>query len=418
MKVKILKNNLIVTALCMYFMSKMLWDSFFGGTIEVLSLLLIAYAVFKYFSIRISNKDVTVVVLFVIFSGYIFFDCFLKDTVQFTFRAIYEYIFYASMIFAFGYYLRECDIERLMKKVHFIGLIIVVLSWYEYLSKSYLIGSFKNSILYSDMIYTFRAAVFSRSYLSHGIVLGFISLCAYYLYLISNKKMYFISSIFCWISILTTSSRGPLVSTFVALMIAYMINQYRLNKRIEKRAVMWIVIFSIILIGFGFLNSSFTTGNGTIDYFLYRMRQIINWAGDAGNVGRIGIWEKSIEWFKRDMLFGIGPSKTGSWGKASIGVTESGILKRLCELGIFGFTIYYLFIFIVVKDGIRRYKHQNAESRKIEFVLFFSIIILVLINDIILQSTEEIMVSYIYAFGLGGLIRGNIAKKEYCYLQT
>lgn len=413
MKVKILKKNLIVTALCLYFISKLLWDSFLFGIFEAISLLLICYAFFLYFYREIKKENILIITVFLVFSGYILLDCFLKCSLQVTFRAVYEYIFYFSMIFAMGYYLGKCNIERLVRKIHAFGLIIAVLSWYEYLSKSYLIGSFENVILYSDTTYTFRSAVFSRSYLSHGMVLGFISLCAYYMYLKTNKKKYIVSSFFCWASILTTSSRGPLVATFIALISAYVMNQYRISKKLYRRVLIWIAIFGVVLVGFGFLKTSFTVGVGTIDYFLYRMRQIINWTGDAGNVGRLGIWKKAIDWFKTDILFGIGPSKTGSWGEASIGVTESGVLKHLCELGLLGFSIYYSFIYLIVKKGINKYKMKEFGEEKIEFILFFSVVICVFINNITLQSSEEIMVSFIYSFGLGGLISGHKNKSEY-----
>lgn len=406
MKIKLSKNDPIITALCFYFMSKMLWDSFLFGIFEAISLMLICYAIVMYFIREIKYKNVIIIVLFATFSGYILIDCIFKCSAQYTFRAIYEYIFYSLMIFAMSYYLGKCkNIEKLIQKIHAFGFVIVALSWYEYLTKNYLIGDFHNEIFYSDATYTFRAAVFSRSYLSHGMVIGFVSLCAYYLFLKTNNKAYLLSSLFCWVSILTTSSRGPLVATFLALILAYIINQYRISKKKkkEKRVVVWLVVLCLLLAGVAILKSTFTVGNETINYFLYRARQIINWTSDAGNVGRLHIWQRTIEWFKTDVFFGIGPSKTGSWGEAALGVTESGVLKRLCELGIIGFTIYYLFIFFVMKKGIKNYKSADRQ-KKINYILYFSIVICVLINDITLQSTEEIIVSFIYAFGLGGLM--------------
>lgn len=403
MKVRILKRNLIILVLCLYFISKMLWDSFFFGMFEAISIILICYGIFQYFSRSTNYKYISIIALFIVFFIYIFIECFFNGSEQYTFRAIYEYIFYTSIIFAMSYYLEKCDLVRLIHKIYIFGLIIAVLSWYEYLTKSYLIGSFRNTIQYRYSEYTLRAAVFSRSYLSHGVVLGFITLCAFYLFLKTEKKRYFFSTLFCWISILTTSSRGPLVSTFIALVLAYIMNQYRISKKIDKKLLVWFGISCLAIVVLVFLNSSFTTKNEIINYFFYRTRQIINWSGDAGNIGRLSIWKRTMEWFKTDIFFGIGPSKTGSWGKSSIGVTESGVLKRLCELGIIGFIIYYLFIYLILKNGIYKYK-RLTEQEKISFILFFSVTVLVLVNDITLQSTEEIMVSFIYAFGLGGLI--------------
>lgn len=181
----------------------------------------------------------------------------------------------------------------------------------------------------------------------------------------------------------------------------FIINQYRVSKKIDRKIATWICIVLILLIAFLFLTSTFTTGNETVDYFLYRLRKIIDWSGDAGNLGRIKFWNISMNWFREDRLFGIGPSKTGSWGSGSLGVTESGVLKRLCELGIVGFSMFYLLIFIAVKQGISAYK-KNSSHCKLIYILFFGIIGMIMINDITVQSTEEIMVSYILMFALGG----------------
>ena len=70
--------------------------------------------------------------------------------------------------------------------------------------------------------------------------------------------------------------------------------------------------------------------------------------------------------------------------------------------GIVGFSMFYLLIFIAVKQGISAYK-KNSSHRKLIYILFFGIIGMIMINDITVQSTEEIMVSYILMFALGGM---------------
>ena len=250
MKIKISKRDSIITVLCLYFVSKLLWDSFtieiksFGtiSVFEIISLMLISYGIFRYFCKELHYEYASVIVLFIVFSAYILVDCFFKVSAQYTTRAVYEYIFYSAMIFSLGYYLGRCNIEKVVRKIHMFGLCLVALSWYEYITKSYLIGNFENTILYHNTEYIFRSAVFSRSYLSHGVILGFIALCAFYLFLKTSKKKYFVSTVFCWISILTTSSRGPLVATFCALVAAFIINEYRKNKRLDRRVMIWIGI--------------------------------------------------------------------------------------------------------------------------------------------------------------------------------
>lgn len=415
MRLNIYKKNFAITILCIYMLTKMLWDTLVPNIFELISLAIIAYGIFMYFKeIKFTKNSFSIVALIVLFSIYILFNSFTKDNTQQMSRALYEYIFYLFIIFAANYYLQKTDIHRMIKILNGLGIVIVVLSWYEYLTKSYLIGSFSNTILYSNNS-AFRAAVFSRSYLCHGIMIGFFSLLSFFLLLDTKKKKYLFQTVITYGTILTTSSRGPLVATGVALLVMYLANEYRQNNSIDKKVLKWCSLAVLALIIFSFLTSTFTTGNETIDYFLYRTRKIIDWSGDAGNVGRIRLWNNAIEWFKTDILFGIGASKTGSWGTGSLGVTESGVLKRLCELGIVGFLLFYTLIFRIVKVGIRNYKLSNY-CMKLIYILFFGIFIMIMINDITVQSTEEIMVSFLLMLSLGGMnIRMNdeVFRKDY-----
>lgn len=403
MHIYIKKNNLLFTLLSIYMLTKMLWDKLVPNVLEVFSLCAVCYGIFMYFkSSHLRKKDLYLPLLFVIFAVYVLIDAFIKDNNQQFFRAVYEYIFYTMMMFGASYYLRKVDTGRFLKIINVLGIVIVVLSWYEYLTKSYLIGSFSGTTILYVNNSAFRAAVFSRSYLSHGVVVGFFSLISHYLFLKERKKSYFIQTIITYLTILTTSSRGPLVATGGAILLIYVINQYRESNRIDKKVLTWCTLFLIAMLIFFFLTSTFTTGNQTIDYFLYRMRKIIDWSGDAGNVGRIKLWNNALDWFKTDRLFGIGPSKTGSWGSGSLGVTESGLLKRLCELGIVGFSLYYFMVVTIIKNGVINYKKANKENKLI-YILFFGVLAMVMINDVTLQSTEEIMVTFIYMIALGGM---------------
>lgn len=399
MLIKINKYNLIFLSLCIYFTTKMLWDTVIPNIFEFVSLLLLLYGAFLYFyTSKITKSTFGIVALYIIFSIYIVLNAAIQDNSQQFFRSIYEYIFYSSILFSCAYYLNRIQFENIVKILAFLGLIIALLSWYEYLTGSYIIGRF-------DASYTigFRAAVFTRSYLSHGIVLGFFSIIDYYIYIFSRRKIYLILCIFSFVSILTTSSRGPIVAVFAALVIMYVLNYRRRNTSYTKRFCIIIFLLLLFLLIFLFLNSTVTTGNTDVDYFLYRIRQITNWTGDAGNVGRIRIWNRTFDLIRSSLLFGIGPSKTGSWGSGSIGVTESGILKHLCELGVVGFLIYYLFIINIIIKGIAANKFCNDKAH-IEFICYIGLIIMILVNNITLQSTEEIMVSFIFWLGMGGLL--------------
>lgn len=410
MEIKISKFNAILVYLTIYYSSKILWDKLLPSVLELLSVIIIAFGAYNYFSkgrIKIQIKNI--VLLFGALCVYVIVNSLLQNTSQQLIRAIYEYCFYALMFFGIAYYIEKSDLYKCCKTINLWGLFLSLLSWYEYITRSYILPN--NFIVTIYSAGGFRASVFTRSYLSHGMVLGFFAFVALYLFVISKNIKYLFSSVFAFVSILTTSSRGPLVSTAISCILFYIINSYRINKAIEKKFLIWISVIFVSIIGIAFLKSSFITGNETIDYFLYRTRQIINWTGDAGNAGRLKIWTFSINLFKNSPVFGIGPSHTGSWGAGSIGVTESGYLKHLCELGIIGFVIFYLFILSIIKYGLNKYKKLNKEEKG-KMILYFSLVVLVMMNNLIVQSTEEIQVNFIWAFGMGGLISfGN--KKNY-----
>ena len=294
------------------------------------------------------------------------------------------------------------SLNKICKTISAIGCTVAILSWFEFLPRSYFIAPLKQTISYQSYS-GFRACVFSRSYLSHGIILGFFSIVCLYLYFIDSKNIYLIECVFCYLSILTTSSRGPLVACGIGLLIMYLMEAFISKRRSYKR---YVAMFFLLFLGLFLLLimlSDFTTSNDNINYFLYRVRSILNWNGDAGNVGRIRLWNKSINLWYNNKFFGIGASKTGSWGSASIGVTESGVLKRLCELGIIGFCLYYYLAFTPIKKMFKYYRCLNIiDKRKIVF--YIAVLVSILIDDITLQVTEEIMISFLLGFSMAGIV--------------
>lgn len=403
MKIRVSKNSVIIV-LFIYILNKLLWDKIvpFIFTVAFFGVSVLFFAKFIHKNVH-SKKIIHLLEIYCFFSIYVMMNALIQDTNVQIVRAFYEYILYVTVFFAMAYLLKRCDLSKISKYISLSGSIVVLLSWYEYFSKTYLISNhdYSASILYGGT-YAFRACVFSRSVLAHGVILGVYAIFFYYRYMSENKTSYFIATVISYISILTTSSRGPLVSTGIALLIMFMMDARQSGRKSLKnyRAIFLLAIAVILIIIF--LTSSFLTTNEMINYFLIRMRNIINWKGDGGNVGRIERWHEALSWFNMNPIFGIGPSKTGSWGAASIGVTESGVLKRLCELGIVGFILHYLFVALILVNAIKSYKFLNITKQRI-FICYFGLLIAVLINDCILQSTEEIMVSFIMWTALAGL---------------
>lgn len=398
-----LNSTLLVTLLVVYFLTKMLWDKYIPNILELLSLTTIGYG-FLMGLIRIRSKKIlSFFATFGAISLYVLINGFFKDNTDQFNRAIYEYIFYLMIAFSLMYFLKKSDIKSIVEHLAPVAFVVIILSWYECLTRTYIIANIGASYTLTTLGYGFRATVFSRSYLCHGIVIGFFSIMFMYQYIESTNKKYLLFSLISYFSILTTSSRGPFVSCTVGLSVMFMLNYLIKNKSINKKMTFFLIAIILITIVYLFLQSGINTGNGAIDYFLKRVRSITNWTSEGGNLGRIKLWNRTVEWFKESPVFGIGPSKTGSWGEASRGVTESGLLKRLCELGIVGFIIYYSLIVRILLIGKRIYGKLKIDEKR-QFIMYIGIILLVLVNDLTLQSTEEIQVFFILSIGLGGVM--------------
>ncbi len=400
--------NLLVSWLFIYFTGKLLFDTV-PYIFELFSIGLFAWCAFLlvYSRTAADLHTVTLFITFLVFSGYVLLNGILQDDFSQLARAIYEYIFYILIFFAMLWLLPQANLKKCLKIFAFWGLLIACLSWVEFFTKTLLIADPVENYL------EFRAIVFSRSFLTHGAVLGFFSLACMDICYRERKPLWFVAGLFCYISILTTASRGPFVACGIGLILQFMLNAYISRRHSWKRfAASMLFLFAIIAVCV-LMFGTFLTGNELIDNALLRIRSIFNWTGEAGNAGRLLLWENALNWWRSSPLIGIGPSQTGSWGDGSIGVTESGVLKRLAELGVVGFVIFYFFIVCILIRAIRTYKRQD-DSGKRHMTLWFSLATAVLINDCILQVTEEIVISFFLYTALAGLemFRCNVSSKE------
>lgn len=405
-ELKFKKEDLILSWIFIYMISKMLWDQvpvIFEGTF----FLIIVWQTWNFFCIRKkfkiyrSDKEI---LLFLLLSIYIVVNGFIQNSANEFFRAIYEYIFYVFPMYAFIHYRDKVNLQRCLKAVAAVGCVISALSWYEYVTRHYLLKDLSGTgTILNVATYGFRAAVFTRSYISHGMVLGILCLIGYHLWLQTMQKRWLLSAGFAFVSILTTGSRGPMVSISLAIVVAYFLHVFYVNPTRRKKINFMLLLVAIVVAALIIFTFPVTSVDSFITYSIYRVQSIFNWVGDAGNVGRLEKWKEAVEnWFFPSPLWGIGPSKTGSWSPTTLGVTESGVLRRLCEFGIMGAGLYYGFVFAIVRKSVKYMKWLSAEEKR-EMVLWMSICVAIFVNDITVQTTEEIMVSFWWWIALGGI---------------
>lgn len=420
MKVTLKKySSICCVILVVYFSTKMLWDRLTYNLSEYISILLIFQGCVLLFR-KCKRNYIYVICLFLIFTMYVFFNgIFLTDT-QHLFRGVYEYIFYGLIFFSIlGYiqYINSRDLYKSLKILGYVGVVIAILTFYEYFTQKAILpqsGELSNGAFISGYGYTFRSRVFTRSYLSHGLLMGIISIIEYINYSYYKNKKWLLYSLLCFCSILCTSSRGPLVSTMGGFLVI-MYNEYRRKKLSKKTFITMLLttIFLLIIFYIVFV-SDISFNNNTLNYFLNRTRSIFNWSSDAGNVGRIIRWQKYIQYFlEHNIWIGNGIATTGSSGLTSImGTTESGLIKRLVELGIIGFLLFYSFVILIIKRGTYKIQFKKEENYNL-ILCSIACIVSIMVDDITLQITEEIMISFYLWYFMAVLFSvGSSSKNE------
>ena len=389
--------NMLVCWLLIYFSGKMLFDTV-PYIFELFSLAFFACGAFflVYSRSAATLHTIHLFFVFILFVAYVVINGVLQSNVSQLARAAYEYVFYMLILFAMMWLIPQADISKCLKVFAVWGLLIACLSWLEFFTKTLLIAEAVENYL------EFRAIVFSRSFLSHGAILGFFALVCMDIYYRERKPLWFVAGLFCYASILATASRGPMVACGLGLALQYMLNAFISCRHSLKRLIASFAFLLVIIAACVIMFGTFLTGNEFVDNALLRIRSIFNWTGEAGNTGRLLLWENALNLWKSSPWFGIGPSQTGSWGVEAICVTESGVLKRLAELGVIGFGIFYYFLSVIFIRAIRAYRKLDDQSKR-RMVFWFSLATAILINDCILQLTEEISISFFLWTALAGL---------------
>lgn len=398
-------TNSLFVCMCIYITSKLLWDKI-PVVFELAFIAVVAWQAIIYLSKKLAaNNNTNLIVMVFIMWAYLIANALVQVPIIITFRCLYEYVFYTLFIFFMAGIYKQINLGRCLETISCWGGIIAILSWLEYITKHHIIADIGDlqTILYGGA-YSFRSIVFTRSFLSHGVVLGVFSLLCFYLWISKKNIKWFFLGTFDYMSILTTGSRGPLVAFGVGIAFMYWGYTFFVNRKKEKKNQF--ILFSVLFIFLLILLFTIDVGDihSSVGYFIYRIQNIIDWSGDAGNLGRLLIWNECYNsLFKTNIFFGVGPSTTGSWGQAIYGVTESGVLKRLCETGLVGFLMIYGVVFYIIKLSAKLFKKLDV-NKKMEMLLWLSIYISVFVNDITVQSTEEIMVSFWFWGSLGALL--------------
>ncbi|GKU27284.1 membrane protein [Clostridium folliculivorans] len=315
----------------------------------------------------------------------------------------YQYIVYYLIFFTLYSFVEIRLLDIFMKFILGINFISSCIMIYEFITKKNIIETEGTKMAFNGVTIV-RAKAFFGSFLNAGVVLCICCFIAlYYVYRYRKQfkyiVLYSIIILVYLLGIFATGSRGPLVALIGGLffyLIAYLI----LIKKDVKLTIIIVSTLAILsfLTLFIIMNINYESIDNTLLKFIaHRIQSIFNWSNDVGNVGRIDAWKNALKMVKGNITFGIGIAATGAKGigSFSIGVTESGVLKKLVEMGIVGFIISYA-IYIYV--GISAFKNITSKiyprETKIFNLFMLSAFISVMIEDSIYQSTESEVVSF------------------------
>lgn len=283
-------------------------------------------------------------------------------------KALSAYILYTFPIIALPFISNKIKWLNIFKCLSIFGVIDAGISIIEFVTRQRMFP--KAGIEGGINLVTSAGTNIVRTYGLQGsffILSDILCLCAFsswYMYRIQKKYIYLLFWILISLGILSTGSRGYYVSYFIGMFIMYMcegvVDHSRRKMTSSKLLVYVLILLSGLIMTYIIFFSSMVTGIENIDVVIKRMRMIIDWKGDSANLNRLRIWRWAISYWKESVITGHGACCTDLSYSGYISVTESGVLKRLVELGIIGTVLQYLTMITPIAHGIKKIRSNKS----------------------------------------------------------
>lgn len=338
------------------------------------------------------NKKIGFLEIFlcVIFIFYVIISSLFMGGLELFWYTMERYIFYMIPIFVIPVIKGRVNWNKLLSILTWYGVIDSIVSIIEFITHKqiFALGGVRHNIvqLYGDD--SIRTFGLNGNYFLLAELLCVCGFASIYKTIFMRQKKELWKFIIISIGIFTTGSRGYYVAYFVGICVIFFM--YNIEKGISANTFFRIVI-AVLLVFFILCFVFFTNiniGISGIDTILARLRSITDFNHNLANVERVRHWTMSFDRWKRHPLFGNGASFTDVRYSKFEFVTESGLFKRLVELGIVGTLLQYITMIIPLYKGIEKYK-KNKIINKI-MVFFFAVIAAFLTEDLVLQRYGEI----------------------------
>lgn len=345
---------------------------------------------------NVSKKEFRGIVLcYAIYSLYIVFNgLYLSNTDQQGVGFI-KYITYPMVFFATYYCMKSMkNTSDIIKFIQYWGIISSVLALYEYVFATAILPN-STAIIYRyyDGSSAFRARVFCGSPMGFAVLLSTVFVMFLSEYNMTHKARYLVEALIVLVGVFATGSRAPLLSAMIGVAVMYLY-MYR-NGKVPKKTFSTILVFIIGFFVFLIAMIIIGPGNGFIGRIYSRFSSVLD-LNEWGNNERLVRWAYYLGQFWNNSIMGIGIAKTNaevasnSLQVISNGITtESGVLAHLVETGIVGTYLYYLFVYKVLKNKLRR----EVIKRHVFLVAFF---VLFFVEDFVLQISMDIFDTFLF----------------------
>lgn len=343
------------------------------------------------------------IILFFVFWCYVAISAFVNGGSELLGYTVERYIFYSLPLFSMGFIIEKTNWTSVLKFLAGFGVVDAVFSVIEFVTKKQLFVMGTEQIVQQQWGDTsLRTYGLSGNYFLLAEILCLCGFAALYLYMVEKRKCALYCLLVIAIGLFTTGSRGYYVSFVLGCLIMYCLNAKN-SKTSTNRIIGYITVTCFALAVFIFIFfSNMSTGITYVDIIIDRIRSITDFSSNIANTKRMTIWYYSIERWKNHFWFGEGAQVTDLRYSKFLSVTESGLLKRLVELGIIGTVLQYLTMFIPLIKGIKRYR-TNPNMHKLH-MFFFALIACLLCEDIVLQQYTSLEYTMLMWFSLSYIL--------------
>ena len=344
---------------------------------------------------HLSGSDIAEYGLLIIFALYAIISSFSSGGKELLIMTIVRYLLYSFPIIAVPVLCKRINFNHLFTFLSIFGIIDSTISIYEFITHNVVFKVYDTMIVVQQNG-ALRTFGLNGNYFLLAEILSLCGLTSLYSYFQQKDKFFLIAFVWISLGVFSTGTRGYYVSYLLGMVVLYVGSKLEggFTKSLFMKLLLGVVVFLFVFYFVAFSNITF--GNAAIADVLTRFRSIFNWSTENANVMRARAWQNSILAWKQNLLLGHGACCTELDYSGRLLVTESGVLKRLVDLGLIGTILQYATMLFPLFCGFSIYRRSNNRNPLCIWAL--SIVVCSFVEDIILQMYTGIEFTIIIWF--------------------